>query len=134
MRHDLPNLFSASQQSCRNLGLAVLYRGHRASLFGRRATERCFVLPLMWRRTLNNFSEDLCDGAASVAAAAVQRQTLDDKRRVFAEDFAGGRIGTRFNTFEHRSRILRQLAAKISEMPRNNEEKRLVSFVSHRRI
>ena len=70
----------------------------------------------------------------SVAAAAVQRQTLDDKRRLFAEDFAGGRIGARFNTFEHRSRILRQLAAKISEMPRNNEEKRLVSFVSHRRI
>jgi len=69
-----------------------------------------------------------------VAAALARRQALDDKRRLFAEDFARGRIGTRFNTFEHRSRILRQLAAKINEMPRNNEEKRLVSFESHRRI
>jgi hypothetical protein len=69
-----------------------------------------------------------------VAAALARRQALDDKRRLFAEDFAGGRIGTRFNTFEHRSRILRQLAAKINGMPRNNEEKRLVSFESHRRI
>jgi len=69
-----------------------------------------------------------------VAAALAQCQALDDKRRLFAEDFAGGRIGARFNTFEHRSRILRQLAAKINGMPRNNEEKRLVSFESHRRV
>lgn len=69
-----------------------------------------------------------------MAAALAQCQALDDKRRLFAEDFAGGRIGARFNTFEHRSRILRQLAAKTNEMPRNNEEKRLVSFESHRRV
>jgi len=27
-------------------------------------------------------------------------------------DFANGRVGTKSNTFEHRSRILRQLAAR----------------------
>jgi hypothetical protein len=28
------------------------------------------------------------------------------------DDFANGRVGTRSNTFEHRSRVVRQLAAK----------------------
>jgi hypothetical protein len=28
------------------------------------------------------------------------------------DDFANGRVGTQSNTFEHRSRVLRQLAAK----------------------
>jgi len=33
------------------------------------------------------------------------------------DDYANGRVGTRSNTFEHRSRVLRQLAAKAHLQP-----------------
>jgi len=41
------------------------------------------------------------------AGAAVRRMAS-----ALFDDFANGRVGTRSNTFEHRSRVLRQLAAK----------------------
>ena len=33
-----------------------------------------------------------------------------------SRDFADGRVGTRYNTYEHRSRVLRQLTAKLDAM------------------
>ena len=46
---------------------------------------------------------------ASGALAAMRAQ--------FIADFAGGTMGDRHNTYEHRSRILRQLAGKLSPSP-----------------
>ena len=36
-------------------------------------------------------------------------------RAQFIADFAGGTMGNRHNTYEHRSRILRQMAGKLSQ-------------------
>jgi len=33
-----------------------------------------------------------------------------------SRDFADGRVGTRYNTYAHRSRVFRQLTAKLDSM------------------
>lgn len=48
----------------------------------------------------------------------------------FSRDFANGRVGTRYNTYEHRSRVLRQLTAKLDAM---RERKAGLEAQEHRR-
>lgn len=47
---------------------------------------------------------DLASASAAGLASACDR---------FAADFAGGRMGKHHNTFQHRSRLLRQWAARL---------------------
>jgi hypothetical protein len=37
---------------------------------------------------------------------------LEGQRALFLADFAGGRIGERHNLYQHRARLIRQLAAR----------------------
>jgi len=48
-----------------------------------------------------------------VEAFEVHVRSMESK---LASDFAGGRMGKRYNTYEHRSRVLRQQQAKLDEM------------------
>ena len=48
------------------------------------------------------------DGASASGELAAMRAQ-------FIADFAGGTLGERHNTYEHRSRILRQMARKLSQ-------------------
>jgi len=65
-----------------------------------------FVLPLKdGRLDMNSFPD-------SPAYAEVRRMA-----DTLYADVANGRVGTRSNTFEHRSRVLRQLAAKTYVLP-----------------
>jgi hypothetical protein len=41
---------------------------------------------------------------------------LRDMTESFAKDFIDGRVGQQHNTFEHRSRVVRQLTAKLADM------------------
>lgn len=41
---------------------------------------------------------------------------LADMTATLSSDFVSGRIGKRHNTFEHRSRILRQMAGELATM------------------
>jgi hypothetical protein len=59
-----------------------------------------FVLPLKRETDVNSFPD-------SPAYAEVRRMA-----DAFYADFANGQVGRRFNSFEHRSRVLRQLTAK----------------------
>ena len=51
-------------------------------------------------------------GPASRPAHISPAPDLAAMRAKFVADFAGGRIGTHHNTFQHRARVLRQLTAK----------------------
>jgi hypothetical protein len=55
--------------------------------------------------------------AATPALSASDVETLEAQvRRMeskLASDFADGRVGTRYNTYAHRSRVLRQQKAKL---------------------
>ena len=50
---------------------------------------------------------------SEVEAFEIQVRSMET---TLASDFAGGRIGQRYNTYEHRSRVLRQQQAKLDEM------------------
>lgn len=52
-------------------------------------------------------------GASEADALAA---ALVDMTAVFSSDFANGRIGERHNTYEHRSRVLRQMAGSLAAM------------------
>ena len=41
---------------------------------------------------------------------------LADMTAVFSSDFVNGRIGARHNTYEHRSRVLRQMTGRLAAM------------------
>ncbi len=50
-------------------------------------------------------------GDVTIAAAAARIRDLEAALR---HDFSNGLVGTRFNTFEHRSRIIRQLSGELA--------------------
>jgi hypothetical protein len=50
------------------------------------------------------------DVSLAAAEGPASRDALVAMRAKFAADFANGLMGQRYNTFEHRSRILRQMA------------------------
>jgi len=59
----------------------------------------------------------------AVASAVSQRDEADaleaalaDMMTVFCSDFANGLMGQRHNTYGHRSRILRQMAGRLTAM------------------
>lgn len=41
---------------------------------------------------------------------------LADMTATFSDDFANARVGKRHNTYEHRSRVLRQMAGRLAAM------------------
>lgn len=41
---------------------------------------------------------------------------LADMTAAFSSDFVNGRIGARHNTYEHRSRVLRQMTGRLASM------------------
>lgn len=57
---------------------------------------------------------------ATATTADVEIETLATEVHLLANtlsrDFANGRVGTRYNTYGHRSRVLRQLTAKLDAM------------------
>lgn len=58
-------------------------------------------------------------GPVNLASSPVQRSLKDQVDRMgsaLAVDFANGLVGTHYNTFQHRSRVLRQMTAKINAM------------------
>jgi len=73
-------------------------------------------------KTLQTFlSEKNARGA--VVSAVSQRDEADalevmlaDMTAVFCSDFANGLMGQRHNTYGHRSRILRQMAGRLTVM------------------
>lgn len=61
--------------------------------------------------------------SASVAAsksvgseADALEAALADMTATFSDDFANGRVGKRHNTYEHRSRVLRQMTGRLAAM------------------
>jgi len=54
--------------------------------------------------------------SAQNSEADALEAALHDMSRVFAQDYAAGRMGTQHNTYQHRSRVLRQLDAQLSAM------------------
>jgi hypothetical protein len=51
--------------------------------------------------------------AGEAESFAMQIRTME---AIFSRDFANGRVGTRYNTYQHRSRVVRQLTAKLHAM------------------
>jgi hypothetical protein len=41
---------------------------------------------------------------------------LADMTAAFSSDFSDGRVGQRYNTYEHRSRVLRQMTESLATM------------------
>lgn len=60
-------------------------------------------------------SPDAATGFAGSEADALEA-ALADMTATFSADFVGGRIGERHNTYEHRSRVLRQMTGKLAAM------------------
>jgi|GEM_PF-1802466 len=54
--------------------------------------------------------------AAAPSEADALEAALRDMTESFSGDFIDGRVGQLHNTFEHRSRVLRQLTAKLAAM------------------
>ncbi len=58
-------------------------------------------------------------GPIILASSAVQKSLKDQVDRMgsaLAADFANGLVGTHYNTFQHRSRVLRQMTATLNAM------------------
>lgn len=60
---------------------------------------------------------------ASITVAAVSgseadalEAALSDMTAAFSSDFVNGRVGEHHNTFEHRSRVLRQMTGSLAAM------------------
>ncbi|MET3472298.1 hypothetical protein ABIC78_002835 [Novosphingobium sp. 1529] len=56
---------------------------------------------------------DLLGTATPIEAFAAHVQAME---RTLADDFASGRIGKRYNTYAHRSRMVRQEKARLEAM------------------
>jgi len=54
-------------------------------------------------------------GFAGSGADALEA-ALADMTATFSADFVGDRIGERHNTYEHRSRVLRQMTGRLAAM------------------
>ena len=54
--------------------------------------------------------------ANGIDKADALEATLRDMADTLSSDFVDGRVGKRHNTFEHRSRVLRQLTARLARM------------------
>jgi len=59
-------------------------------------------------------------GDRSAREADALERALRDMTRVLSGDFSEGRVGARYNSYAHRSRVLRQLAARILAMRGQN--------------
>lgn len=59
--------------------------------------------------------ESQLPAVTAFACDETERLTADVHlmKRALLSDFANGRIGSRYNTYEHRSRVLRQLIAEL---------------------
>lgn len=76
------------------------------------------------RRALESWSNEggYCPADPKVvifASSAVQKSLKDQVDRMgsaLAADFANGLVGTHYNTFQHRSRVLRQMTARLNAM------------------
>ena len=64
---------------------------------------------------------DAAAGFAGSEADALEA-ALADMTATFSADFVGGRIGERHNTYEHRSRILRQMTGRLRAMRARDAE------------
>ncbi len=58
---------------------------------------------------------DTATGFAGSEADALEA-ALADMTAAFSADFVGGRVGERHNTYEHRSRVLRQMTGRLAAM------------------
>jgi hypothetical protein len=54
--------------------------------------------------------------ASGISASDALETALRDMTLSLSRDFVDGRIGMRHNTFQHRSRVLRQLTAELALM------------------
>lgn len=54
-------------------------------------------------------------GSAALEADALEA-ALADMTAAFSSDFVAGRVGERHNTYEHRSRVLRQMTGSLAAM------------------
>lgn len=60
-------------------------------------------------------------GLAGSDAGALEA-ALADMTADFSSDFANGRVGERHNGYEHRSRVLRQMAGRLAAMRMRDAE------------
>ncbi len=56
------------------------------------------------------------DPAGRQLEAAALEAVLRDMTASFSRDYVSGQMGTRHNTYQHRSRVLRQLGAQLAAM------------------
>ena len=54
--------------------------------------------------------------AASGSDADALEAALADMTRAFSSDFVAGRVGERHNTYQHRTRVLRQLSGQLATL------------------
>lgn len=52
--------------------------------------------------------------------ADAMEAALADMTAAFSDDFANARVGERHNTYQHRSRVLRQMTASLAAMRAQN--------------
>lgn len=55
-------------------------------------------------------------GHRSAKEADALEAALHDMTQALSRDFSEGRVGTRYNSYAHRSRVLRQLTARLLAM------------------
>ena len=66
-----------------------------------------------WLNEGGRLSTSAGAGMKDLPALPSEADALRDMGALFISDFASGRVGQHHNTFQHRSRILRQLKAKL---------------------
>jgi hypothetical protein len=67
---------------------------------------------------------------ASSAGQKSLKDQVDRMSSALAADFANGLVGTHYNTFQHRSRVLRQMTATLNAMSDGPRELRIAPFSS----
>ncbi|WP_294251274.1 hypothetical protein [Sphingomonas sp.] len=65
-------------------------------------------------RLLDEAAPRPCAPAGSDADAL--EAALADMTRAFSSDFVAGRVGERHNTYQHRTRVLRQLSGQLATL------------------
>lgn len=73
-----------------------------------------------WESEGGSLSADASRSAASPASSSREVENLAEQvalmASVLSRDFINGRVGSRYNTYAHRSRVLRQQKAKLDTM------------------
>ena len=70
-----------------------------------------------WLNEGGRLSTSAGAGTKDLPAVPSEAEALRDMGALFISDFSSGRVGEHHNTFQHRSRILRQLKAKLRSTP-----------------